>query len=807
MKRIIGIAACVATVLATTLSATTALPQQGRATSTLKTYDPTEWKFWGGDSGQTRYAPLDQINLSTVGRLKVAWRWAADSSGDFSSNNYKSTPLLDDGVLYTPWVNHGMAAIDAGTGKTIWTYEPPPSAYGGGGASLAPRSLAYWTDGKEKRLFHNSLDGRLICVDAKIGKACPGFGTDNGYVDLRKGLTEGRAVTDVRSVSPALVVGDVIVTQVIPGGNRNKEATPGNFRGFDVKTGKLVWNFNVVPQAGEFGNNTWENDSWKYAGNSGTWTMMSADPELGYVYFAMDTPSNDFGGVERPGDNLFAESILCLDAKTGKRVWHFQTVHHGIWDYDNPAAPILHDIVKDGKRIKAVTQLTKQGFMFVFDRTNGKPIWPIEERPVPQGGVPGEKLSKTQPFPTRPKALQFQGYDENQLIDFTPELRAEAVKIMSQYNKGPLYTPLVEVPPGSRCRPGQVPTDPVIPNQCGTLINPGYGGGANWNGAALDPTTNIMYVPIRYKPNAAGLAKGDPTRTNMAYTQSGNHVVNGPRGLPIFKPPYSEVVAVNMNTGEHLWRIPLGSASDAIRNNPALKGLNLDFDKMGMFDIKPSPLLTKELFFFGESGNLAGGTGTDKFRAYDKRNGKVVFEMRLPALVTAAPMTYMHKGKQYIVVGVSQNGKPAELVALTLDGQSDNGAPPPGGVPASPAPPSTASVAAAITATPQELELGKAQYAAKCAACHGANGVEGFAPRLNGRADHPIIMRVIAQGQGEMPALGSSMSPAEIEAVSKYVIKTWGPQPNTGRGGRGGPGGPGGPGGRGGGRGEGPADY
>ncbi len=761
MNRTLG--ATLVALLSTALVAAAPAPGAPGVTSTLRVYDPGAWTYWGGDAGQTRYAPLDQINLATVGRLKVAWRWSADTSGGPASSNYKSTPLLADGVLYMPWVNNGMAAIDAGTGRTLWTFEPQPVEIAPG-ASLAPRSLAYWTDGKDRRLIHNSLDGRLISVDARTGMADPKFG-GRGWIDLRRNLTEGRAVADVRSVSPALVVGDVIVTQVIPGGNRNKEATPGNFRGFDVRTGKLLWSFNVVPQAGEFGGETWENESWKYAGNSGTWTMMSADPETGYVYFATDTPSNDFGGVERPGNNLFAESLLVLDAKTGQRVWHFQTVHHGIWDYDNPAAPILHDIVRNGRRIKAVTLLTKQGFVFSFDRRTGKPVWPIEERPVPQGGVPGEKLSPTQPFPTNPRPLVRQGYAEDMLIDFTPALRAEAVEMMKSYNKGPIYTPLVELKPGLK----------------GTVISPGYGGGANWNGAAVDPTTNIMYVPVRYRWTAAGLVKGDPSRTNMAYVQSGNHVVEGPQGLPILKPPYSEVVAVDMDTGRHLWRIPLGTASERIRNHPALKGLKLNFDRMGMYDVKPSPLLTKQLFFLGESGNLQGGTGTNRFRAYDKKNGKVVFETALPSFVTAAPMTYLHKGRQYVVVAVSGNGRPAELVALTLDGESENGAAPAGGVQVAAAPPSSTAAVAQVTATAGELAAGKAQYDQKCAICHGAAGRGGIAPILTGRTDFANIQRVVAQGQGEMQPMGSSMSPAEIDAVAKYVVKTWPPQARVGR--------------------------
>jgi glucose dehydrogenase/mono/diheme cytochrome c family protein len=757
MSRVPRAAGAVVAALSVVLAGATSPAKAPRITSTMATYDPGKWVYWGGDAGQTRYAPLDQINLKTVGRLKVAWRWSADTSGGAASNNYKSTPLLANGVLYVPWVNNGMAAIDAGTGKTLWTFEPQPVELAPG-ASLAPRALAYWTDGKSERLFHNSLDGRLISVDVKTGKADPKFG-GRGWIDLRKGLTEGRAVTEVRSVSPAIVVGDVIVTQVIPGGNRNKEATPGDFRGFDVRSGKLLWTFHVVPQAGEFGNETWEKESWRYAGNSGTWTMMSADPQTGYVYFGTDTPSNDFGGVERPGNNLFAESVLVLDSKTGKRVWHFQTVHHGIWDYDNPAAPILHDIVKDGRRVPVVTQLTKQGFVFTFDRRTGKPIWPIEERPVPQGGAAGEKLSPTQPFPTNPAPLVRQGYAEDMLVDFTPQLRAEAVEIMSHYNKGPIYTPLVELKPGLK----------------GTLISPGYGGGSNWNGAAVDPATNVMYVPVRNRWTAAGLTKGDPARTNMAYVQSGNHVVEGPQGLPIFKPPYSEVVALDMNTGRQLWRISQGAAPDNVRNHPALKGLKLDFDRMGAFNVKPSPLLTKEVFFLGESGNISPGTGTDMFRAYDKRNGKVVWGTHLPTFVTGAPMTYMHRGRQYVVVAVSGPGKPAELVALTLDGASENGPAPRGGVQVATAPPSSTVAAAGIVASPEELALGKSQFAAKCAVCHGAEGKGGAGPSLTGRTDFANIARVAAQGSGEMPALGGAMSPAEIEAVAKFVVKTWAP--------------------------------
>jgi glucose dehydrogenase len=729
----------------------------GWATSTMKAYNSGKWVFWGGDSGQTRYAPLEQIDASNVNRLKIAWRWAAETTGGPISNNYKSTPLLDDGVLYVPWLNHGAAAIDAGTGKTLWTFEPP-ALPGGRPGTLAPRSLAYWTDGKEKRLFHNSLDGRIIALDAKTGKLATEFGA-GGIINLRVGLTEGRGVQDLNDVSPALVVGDVLVVQSLPAGSRNKESTPGDYRGFDVHTGKKLWQFHVVPLPGEFGHDTWKDDSWKYVGQAGTWTMMSADPELGYVYIAGEGASSDFYGGQRKGNGLFAETVLCLDAKTGKRIWHYQTVHHGVFDYDNPAAPILHDIVKDGKRIKVVTQLTKQGFVFMFNRVTGEPIWPIEERPVPQSKVPTEETSPTQPFPTWPKPLMPQGYSENNLIDFTPQLRAEAVEIMKHYEKGPLFTP-----------PALVTNDIK-----GTFVFPGFGGGANWNGAAFDPASGIMYIPIRYRPSAVGLAKGDPTKTDQAYVETNNTTVQGPRGLPLLKPPYSEIIAMDMNKGEVVWRVADGGAPASVRDNPALKGLNLDFDNMGQIDIRPGALVTKTLLFSGESGTIATSKGAAGFRAYDKKTGKVVFEMSLPTLSTGAPMTYVQNGRQYIVIAVADPGKPAEMVALTLDGQSDNGPPPPGGVPLGVAPRSTMPAPSApgqVAATPQELALGQAAYGRVCAACHGTKGEGQVGPALAGRTDIANIVRVINQGSGEMPSMAGNLSPAEVDAISKYIVRS-----------------------------------
>ena len=732
----------------------------GAATSVVETSKQAlidgEWPYWGGDPQSTRYSPLTDINSANVGKLEIVWRWSADTTGSPASVNFKATPLMDDGVLYTPWLEHGAAALDASNGKTLWTFLPDPRDIGGRAASLTPRSLAYWTDGREKRLYHNSVDGRLFAIDARTGKADLAFGT-NGAIDLRNNLTEGRVVTDGGSVSPALVVGDVLVVQVIPGGSRNKESTPGFVRGYDVRTGKLLWTFHTVPQKGEQGYETWENNAADYIGNVGVWSMLSADPETGYVYLPTETPSNDFYGGHRLGDGLYGDSLVCLDSKTGKKVWHFQVVHHGVWDYDNPAAPIIHEITKDGKRRKVVTLLTKQSLVFVFDALTGEPIWPIEERAVPASTVPGEKLSPTQPFPTRPAPLAVLGYHEEDLIDFTPALRAEAVEMMSHYDKGPLYQPIIEVKPGLR----------------GTLIFPGYGGGANWNGGAFDPSTHILYVPVRHRPNAAGLAKGDPALTNNAYVQSSNHVVMGPKGLPMFKPPWSELVAVDMNRGEQLWRTPIGPASEFVSSNPALQGLGLDFSKMGRYDIKPSPLLMADLVFLGESGNITDGTGGPMMRAYDKASGEVAWERELPGLVTGAPMTYRYNGRQIIVVAVSKRGKPAELIALGVgDGVDDASV-----ASASPMPPGASVAAAArINATRAELTLGRDTFARSCAVCHGPSGgglPGGAAPSLARQDDVAQISRTIASGKGEMPALAATLRPEEIDAVAKFVASSF----------------------------------
>jgi len=630
-----------------------------------------EWRAYGGDKASTKYSPLDQINKDTVKNLRIAWRQpgvpmelASAFPGARSSTNYEHTPLMVDGLLYMSTGVGTVAALDARSGKVVW-FDVPPAPPGGQppARSGSTRGVAYWTDGRDARIIH-TRGPFLIALNAKTGKRYTDFG-DDGQVDLTKGYE--RKVEGYRWSSSPLVVRDVIVVGGVPAPATDilnerqkapKEMPPDDVRGYDVRTGKLLWTFHVVPRAGEFGNDTWLNDSWTYSGNSGVWSLISADEELGYVYLPFETATGDYYGGTRPGTNLFAESVMCLDAKTGKRVWHFQAIHHGLWDYDFPAAPILADITVNGRRIKAVAQISKQSFVYVLDRVTGQPVWPIEERSVPKGTVPGEWYSPTQPVPTKPPAFDQQGVSEKDLIDFTPELKAEALKIVSRYNYGPLYTP-----------PELVGTDK---GKDGTIFMPGTNGGGNWGGAAFDPETGILYVPSAHLPDIIGLVKSQHPESTLPWVKRAHPKMLGPMGLPDpFKPPYSRLVAINLNKGEILWSVANG---DGLRHHPAFAGLNLP--PLGTAG-RLAPLLTRSLVFLGDGSDTGVGVpqgfGGKKFRAFDKKTGTIVWEMDLPGGVTGAPMTYMLDGKQYIVAAVSWSDMPGELIAFSLaDGSKAN---------------------------------------------------------------------------------------------------------------------------------------
>ena len=617
-----------------------------------------EWRFYAGDGGHTQYTALDQIDAGNVNELEVAWRWQAENSAERPFFNFESTPIMIGGVLYTSTGASEVAAVDAATGETIWLYTPQPKPGAEDDPARRPqgsgRGVAYWTDGERETIFHNVSDGRLLALDAKTGRPVEGFG-DGGFVDLSRDIDKPGA--QVRCISTPIVSNDVVVAQVVPTGDSGYEATPGHIRGYDVRTGERLWIFHVVPQGDDFGVDTWENESWRYTGHSGVWTQLTVDEELGYLYLPTEIATNDWYGGHRPGDNLFAESIVCLDVRTGARVWHYQLIHHGVWDYDNPSPPTLLDVTHDGRRIRAVAMVTKQGYTYVFDREDGTPLWPIIEMPVPQSDVPGERTSLTQPVPSRPAPFDRQGFGVDDLIDFTPELKAEAMEIAANYRLGPLYTPpsLIDDPSGTR----------------GTLVLPGWGGGSSWPGAGVDVETGVLYVPSLTVPIVVALAPGEPGGTNPDYIQVGPIYPPGPRGLPLVKPPWGRITAIDLNSGDHLWMTPLGGAPREVREHPDLQGLGLDFSTMGQ-NGRPGALVTGTLLFVGEGGGVRGGVasrhgaGGPVFRAYDKQTGAVVAEITLPANPTGSPMSYRVGGKQYIVVAAATLETPAELVALAL---------------------------------------------------------------------------------------------------------------------------------------------
>ena len=637
---------------------------------------PTEWRYYGGNKGFTRYSALDQINRDNVKNLRIAWQRPAVNNKliaafpDTRPNAYlRATPIMIDGVLYTQDAHGLVIALDGETGRTIW--EQPFGAAREDASGASTRGVDYWRGGNADRRIFAIRGEHLYALDATTGVPVQTFGTQ-GRVLLRFTDRQPLAGRFNDSTGP-LVLGNVVVVTGNTGGagdgGNTKEAAPEDVRGFDAETGRLLWTFHVVPQPGEFGNDTWGNGSWKIAGDLGAWNPMTADEELGYVYVPLTSPTAAWYGGWRPGDNLFANSIVALDVKTGKRVWHFQTVHHDLWDWDNIGPPMLGEITVDGKRIKAVMQANKAAFLYVLDRTNGRPVWPIVERPVPQSTVPGEHSSPTQPFPTKPPAFDLQGISDNDLIDYTPALKQRARTIANQYLMGPVFSP---------------PSVPSDGGKKGTLVQPGAWGSANWNTGAFDPETGYYYAISQTLGPANRTARkqtGDP-RATMEYadfepavgptdqpaSQSPPSTVDAISidGLPIIKGPYGRITAIDLNRGVHVWMRPNG---DGPRFHPLLKDLNLP--PLG-YPNRPAPLLTKTLLFLGEGSDAISGTaGADwtwgkKFRAYDKATGSVIWEMELPSGTTAGPMTYAINGKQYVVVAVGARNHPSEYVALSL---------------------------------------------------------------------------------------------------------------------------------------------
>jgi quinoprotein glucose dehydrogenase len=622
------------------------------AAEPLHAQDAAQWGFYSGTQGATRYSPLAQIDQSNVGRLRVAWRHAqADpailaANPDFNLiNRYMVTPIYVDGRLYVPNGFGLTEAIDPKTGRTLWTQKPLIEGPEGLPALMISKGVAYWGSGDDARIL-TVRQQHLFALNPKTGLSVADFG-DGGKVDLS--TEEFRYKWN----GVPVVAGDVVVlgsSMLEQDSAVYKDGVPGYVRAFDVRTGAPRWQWSPVPREGDPATATWQDEAWRYTGAGNVWSTFSADDELGLVYVPTSGVTNDMYGGHRLGLNLYGSSIVALNAKTGERVWHFQTVHHDLFDYDLPAAPILIDITVDGRPIKALAQVTKHGFLFVLDRATGAPVWPIEERPVPKSTVPGEIASPTQPHPTKPPPYEHQGLTENDLIDFTPELRAEALEIVKRYVIGPPFTP-----------PSVIDSATA---RLGTIQLPGASGGANWNGGAFDPETGMFYVGSRTVAFVADLFAPDPARSDLRYRAGMREIMNGPRGLPLMKPPYGRITAFDLNRGEQAWMVPNG---DGPRNHPALAGLNLP----PLGDATPSAVIaTKTLLFVTQADKSTPrspvNVGGTKFMALDKATGETLWSIDLGVGQNGTPMTYMHDGKQYVVVAVGGTDHPAELVALAL---------------------------------------------------------------------------------------------------------------------------------------------
>ena len=623
----------------------------GAVLSHADEHENYDWAHYGNDPGHSKYAPLEQINKNNVHELEVHWNWASIDNQSvverpqFVPSGFKATPITKNGVLYVSTPLGHIAAIDARTGEEKWTFSTNTWEHGRpANNGFNHRGVTFWDkptpDGFEPRIIMSTANAFLWSIDADTGEPDDSFGT-NGKTDLTEGL--GRDVdrsmiahsAAVPIVGDTVIIGSVVYDQPMFDMTPEEltDLPPGHVRGFDLHTGEQKWIFHTIPQSGEFGNETWLDDSWAVTGATNVWTMISADAELGYVYLPVGNPGNDFYGGQRLGDNLFGTSLVALNASTGERVWHYQIVHHELWDYDPPAAPTMVDISIGGRQVKAVAMVTKQAFVYVFDRLTGEPIWPIEERPVPPSAVPGERAALTQPFPTKPPAFDLQGISDATLIDFTPELRQEALQIIEEFDYGGLYTP---------------------PSLNGTVTLPGWTGGAEWSGAAYDPETSMYYIPSVTSPIVIQLEENNPSDTQFAYQRGGVRTISGPQGLPLTKPPYGRISALNLNTAEYDWVRPNG---EGIRQQIIGLGIE-DPGPVGVPIVAPL-MVTKTLLF------QAITDGVPLLRAMDKATGETIAEIELPGIPQGAPMTYMLDGKQFIAIACG-GGSDARLISLAL---------------------------------------------------------------------------------------------------------------------------------------------
>jgi quinoprotein glucose dehydrogenase len=671
----------------------------GAAAQTSAAESGTEvaWTTYAGDWSASKYKPLDQINASNFSQLEVVWRFKTDHIGNRPEFKLEGTPLEVGGVVYTTaGSRRGVIALDALTGELLWVHGEHEGARGAAAPrQLSGRGLSYWSDGSEERILYVTPGFKLIELDAKTGQRVDSFG-DHGAVDMKadddQKIEPDLTTGEIGWQSAPTVAGDMILIGTAfregftPSSYRNNK---GSARAYDVRTGRKLWEFHTIPQKGEPGYETWLKGSAEYSGNTGVWTEITADPQLGLAYLPIESPTSDFYGGKRPGNGLYGNTLAAVDLKTGKLKWYYQIIHHEIWDYDLSSAPLLMDITVGGKPIKAVALPSKQGYLYVFDRETGKPVWPIVEKPVPKGDVPGEWYAPTQPFPTKPAPYARTGVTPDELIDFTPEMHSQALELVKNYKLGPMYTP---------------PVLSVKPGPLATLMLGPADGGTNWPGGSFNPETHTAYLyacnsclaPIGLVPPPPELSDlpyvvGEAGKTPMMVNASGaNQGADAPlparkaaapapaddddrpltvKGLPIIKPPYATISAIDLDTGEIKWQIAHGETPDFIRNNPALKGMNIP--RTGQTSYNIGTLLTKTLVIAGDSmvTTTADHPRGAMLRAYDQASGKEVGAVWMPAPQSGSPMTFMHNGKQYIIIAVSGGNYSGEYICYSLPSQ------------------------------------------------------------------------------------------------------------------------------------------
>jgi quinoprotein glucose dehydrogenase len=580
-----------------------------------------DWLAVGGDRGAMRYSELAQINRENVARLEVAWTYDTGDSERGLQKTIECTPLVIDGVMYITTASSRVVALDAASGEKLWEFVPPvrPGPVASGGVN---RGVAYWeaeggAEDGQRRILHGMADGRLWSLDARTGNPDPAFGR-GGFIELRDGIERDISPLPYGPTSAPAIWENTVILGVSCGEGPGPVA-PGDVRAFDVQTGRQVWRFHTVPRPGEFGNDTWEDGSWRDRGAANAWGGVSIDEARGRVFVGLGSAAFDFYGGDRPGQNLFANCVVCLDARTGQRVWHFQTLHHDLWDHDLPTYPNCVTVLRDGRKVDAVAQVTKTGYVFLFDRVTGKPLFEVEEQPAPTDGVPGERPWPTQPVPVKPPAFSRTTFTEDDVTDISPEARSYVLEQLESLRTGRAFEP---------------------PTIQGTVVVPGFHGGATWSGASFDPTTGILYVNSNNVPNILTLAKA-PDGSESPYVHQGYNQFLDDEGYPAIKPPWGLLNAIDLNTGEFVWRVPLGEY-------PELSARGVP--QTGTENFGGTIVTSGGLVFIG-------GSKDEKFHAFDAATGELLWQFRLPAGGYATPCTYMANGRQYVVIAAGGAGK------------------------------------------------------------------------------------------------------------------------------------------------------